>query len=268
MRNKRIKRKTTFKQMAFETAVRNPERYLGILKIISRWEGKILNDSLLLEIVSTLYLEKIVSSNKIKITEETAIEDIKDLVIEVNSSRRADGGFPSGYASRFWTYMRTPSELGFVYARYREKLFISPIVKMLIKGEIDEQEAFSIQAMKFNRRNPYRNVKNDFNFFRFILEVILRLRESGKILSFEQFVVAMFSRNGDVVEFLRILENNTFNTLEDCYSFVKSKYGVKTRFKTVVQDYPDVVRRLLLISGFITVIYRGRKFIQLNENKF
>lgn len=35
MAKKRIKRKPTYKQMAFETAVRNPERYIDILKAVS-----------------------------------------------------------------------------------------------------------------------------------------------------------------------------------------------------------------------------------------
>ena len=96
----------------------------------------------------------IVSSNEIEITENTKLEDIEDQVIEVNSTRRADGGFPAGYTSRFWTYMRTPSELGFVYAQYNEPFKLSAICKKLISSEIDEQEAFSIQAIKYNRKNP------------------------------------------------------------------------------------------------------------------
>ena len=42
---------------------------------------------------------------------------------------------------------------------------LSQIAKMLMKGEIDEQEAFSIQAVRYNRKSPYRNVSNDFNYY-------------------------------------------------------------------------------------------------------
>ncbi len=253
--------------MAFETAVRNPERYIDILSAVSEFEGVILNDENLLQIVSKLYVDGIVSSKEIAVSETTTIDDIKKEVKEVNSTRRADGGFPAGYASRFWTYMRTPSELGFVYAQYNQPFKLSEICKKLISGEIDEQEAFSIQAIKYNRNSPYRNVSNDFNFFTFIIKVLLELRKEGKSLSYEQFIIAMFSQNGNVNEFINLLKDNTFKDFDEAYNFVKKEYKVNTKFKTITQDYPDVVRRVFIISGFTTIRFIGKKLIQINESK-
>ena len=263
----RVKRKPVYKQMAFETAVRNPERYIRILTALKGFEGEILNDENLLEMVSHLYLVGEVSSREIVITDSTKIDDIKEKVIKVNSTRRADGGFPMGYQSRFWTYMRTPSELGFVYAQYGKEFKFSDIAKELINGKIDEQEAFSIQSMKYNRKSPYRNVSNDFNFFRFILKVLLKLRKENRSLSYEQFIIAMFSADGDVDEFLSTIENNKFKDYETVYNFVRINFGATTKIKTITQDYPDVVRRLFIISGFISIRYSGKKLIQINENK-
>ena len=149
---KRQRREAEYKQMAFETAVRNPERYRGILLRLAEFEGIALNDVNLLEIVSHLYLVGEVSSERIRVINTTTAEQIKADVIEVNSTRNADGGFPKGYASRFWTYMRTLSELGFVYAQYKKPFKLSQMAKKLVKGDVDEQEAFSVQAMKYNRR--------------------------------------------------------------------------------------------------------------------
>ena len=264
---KRQRREAEYKQMAFETAVRNPERYRGILLRLSEFEGTVLNDENLLKIVSHLYLVGEVSSSRIHITNSTTIEKIKESAIEVNSTRNADGGFPRGYASRFWTYMRTLSELGFVYAQYEKPLKLSRMAKRLVKGDVDEQEAFSVQAMKYNRKSPYRNVSNDFNFFRFALQALLSLREEGKSLSYEQFVPLMFSKNGDVAELLTLLSKNKFNTPIQAYRFVKKEYGVTNKIATVTDDYPDVVRRLMLISGFISIRYAGKKLIQTNESK-
>ena len=264
---KRKKRTPTYKQMAFDTAVRNPERYIDILTTIKDFEGKVLDDNVLLDIVSTLYLEGIVTSNEIIIENTTTINDIKDMVIKVNSTRNADGGFPKGYQSRFWTYMRALSELGFVYARYKKEFKLSKITKMLINREIDEQEAFSIQAMKYNRKSPYRNVSNDFNFFKFILKVLLKLKEQDKSLSYEQFIVATFSKNGNVEEFLEIIKNNKFKDYDTTFEFIKNNYDITTNYKTIMKDYPDVVRRFFIISGFITIKYSGKKLIQVNENK-
>lgn len=267
MIKKGAKEKPRYKQMAFETAVRNPERYLGILLALRKFENKILDDNCLLEIVSHLYFIGKVSSEKIKITNSTTAENIKDDVIKVNSTRRADGGFPMGYASRFWTYVRTLSELGFVYAQYKEPFRFSEVAEKLMNSEIDEQEAFSIQAMKYNRRSPYRNVSNDFNFFRLILKILLSLREAGKRLSYEQFIVLTFSQESDPQNFLDLISKNKFKDYESTYKFIKKTYKNVNKIKTVTRDYPDVVRRILIISGFITIRYEGKKFIQLNENR-
>lgn len=259
-KNKKIKRKPTYKQMAFETAVRNPERYKEILTAVYPFVGKKLDDDTLLEIVSSLYLNKIVSSDEVIIDENSTIENISSDVVVVNSTRRADGGFPEGYASRFWTYMRTLSELGFVYAQYQEVLQFSEIAIQLIENKIDEQEAFSLQAMKYNRRSPYRNVLNDFNFFKFILEIL----DQRERISYEQFVVATFSKNGNVKEFLEIIDNHTFNDLNDVETFLREKYETKLKAQTILRDYPDVVIRLLTITGFISIQLRGKVFIYKN----
>jgi AlwI restriction endonuclease. len=258
-----IKRKRvtpSYKQMAFETAVRNPERYKGILMAVFPFVNKVLNDDTLLEIVSTLYLSEIVSSEDVVIDENSTIENIEESVIEVNSTRKADGGFPQGYQSRFWTYMRTLSELGFVFAQYNETLKFSLIAEMLVNDKIDEQEAFSIQAMKYNRKSPYRNVLNDFNYFKFILEV-LNLR--GRI-SIEQFIISTFSFNGDVNDFLNILDNNSFDNNEEVEAFIRKMFNTNLKTQTILRDYPDVVLRLLVITGFVSIQFRGKVFIYRN----
>lgn len=260
MAKKKIKRIATYKQMAFETAVRNPERYKGILTAISPYINKVLNDETLLQVVSSMYLNGIVSSDGVEITENSTIESIENAVIAVNSTRRADGGFPQGYQSRFWTYVRTLSEMGFVLAQYGQPLQFSEIALKLISNEIDEQEAFSIQAMKYNRRSPYRNVSNDFNYFKFILEV-LKQRER---ISYEQFIVSTFSNDGDVSEFLKIIDENTFGEPAEVEAFLRAEYGTNLKAQTILRDYPDVVLRVLIITGFVSIQFRGKVFIYRN----
>jgi hypothetical protein len=225
----KIRRKITptFKQMAFETAVRNPERYKGILQAIFPFIGESLNDEVLLKIVSQLYLERIVSSVCVEINEDSTIDSIAEQVKYVNRTRKADGGFPAGYQSRFWTYVRTLSELGFVFAQYNQTLKFSQIALMLINNDIDEQEAFSIQAMKYNRRSPYRNVLNDFNYFKFLLQVLTRIEK----LSYEQFIVSTFSQNGDVDKFLEIINENDFKNFNEVLTFVKDRFGANLKKK-------------------------------------
>ncbi len=259
-----VRRESKYKQMAFETAVRNPERYLGILRALSNFQEDVLDDEKLLEIVTHLYREGLVGSDEI---EDLAAPDIAAQVVEVNRTRNGDGGFPKGYASRFWTYARTLSELGFIYAQYKEPFKFSSIALKLLAGEVDEQEAFSVQAMKYNRRSPYRNVTNDFNFFRLVLQILIALKAQGKRMSFEQFVVVMFNRTGDPAESLEILAQRSFRDMDSVFTFVQEHYEESNQLATVTRDYPDVVRRVLQIAGFITVRYDGRKFVELNEAK-
>ena len=260
MAKKKIKRQATYKQMAFETAVRNPERYKGILTAISPYINKVLNDETLLQVVSSMYLNRIVSSDGVEIDENSTIENIAEAVIFVNRTRKADGGFPEGYQSRFWTYVRTLSEMGFVLAQYEQPLQFSQIALKLISNEIDEQEAFSIQAMKYNRRSPYRNVSNDFNYFKFILEV-LKQRER---ISLEQFIVSTFSNDGNVKEFLKVIDENTFGEPAEVEAFLRAEYGTNLKAQTILRDYPDVILRVLIITGFVSIQFRGKVFIYRN----
>lgn len=271
-----IRRQGEYKQMAFETAIRNPERYKGILEKVLPFEGDILDDKKLLDIVCHLYLEGEVSSDRIQIDETTTINSIKEKVKDVNITRNGDGGFPKGYQSRFWTYMRTLSEFGFVYARYNREFKISPLAKMLVNNEVGEQEAFSIQSLKYNRMSPYRRVLNDFNYFKFILEVLMKLNNKNKALSYEQFIISLFSKDGNVDNFLSLINSIKLPDSDAAYAFI-SKYFPKSPNKkgevsqhnhqTVLRDYPDVVLRLLRITGFITIVYRGKTLIKINSDK-
>lgn len=265
-RNQTNRREPEYKQLAFETAIRNPERYKDILSFMKKYNGVLLNDNNLLNIVSEMYREGIVTSSDFNLDNYSDDLQLKEAVKRINSSRRADGGFPQGYQSRFWTYMRTLSEFGFVYSRYNEKFVLGDVALKLIDNKIDPQEAFSVQAMKYNRRSPYKNVSNDYNYFIFIINVLKRLKEKGKKLSYNQFVVSLFSKDGNADEFLNIIEKNTFSDKQLTYEFLKNNYLRVNKFGTVMQDYPDVVLRMLRITGFVNLDYKGILLIELNEN--
>ena len=261
-----VKQKPRYKQMALETAVRNPERYKDILGILIEYENAVLNDENLLEIVTHLYREGIVSAVGYDFDTMTVAEQ-KRAVKTINSTRRADGGFPTGYASRFWTYVRTLSEFGFLYATYNDKFIISNIAKLLVKNEIDDQIAFATQAAIYNRKSPYRNVSNDFNYFQFITNVLIKLHELDKSLSYEQFVLSLFSRDGNINDFLEEINSNKFNDEHTLYEYLVDKYGVNNTIRTVTKDYPDAVIRLLKITGFISIKYSGKLKIMINYDK-
>ena len=49
--------------MSLEVAVRNPERYEGILKTFAKFEGTVLDDKGVLNVYSQLYLDEVVSAD-------------------------------------------------------------------------------------------------------------------------------------------------------------------------------------------------------------
>ena len=49
--------------MSLEVAVRNPERYEGILKTFAKFEGVVLDDWGVLDVYSQLYLDEVVTAD-------------------------------------------------------------------------------------------------------------------------------------------------------------------------------------------------------------
>ena len=117
--------KRYFKQMSLEVAVRNPERYEGILHTFAKFEGKILDDEGILEIYSQLYLDDVVTATALSNVDLT--KDFLMKWIPNNCSHNNEWGYPTGYQAAFTRYLKTLSEFGFIYAQYKQPLKLSAI---------------------------------------------------------------------------------------------------------------------------------------------
>jgi len=189
-------------------------------------------------------------------------------------SHNNEWGFPTGYQAAFTRYLKTLSEFGFIYAQYNEELRLSPIAKAVVNNKISLSEAFAVQSMRFWRKSPYRRVLNDFNFFEFIIDTIIELKKCKKRLSINQFNVGLFSDDGNVEEFLRLLnENKIGDSVEKAYDLVKCLYDSKedhakvSMMNTAFRDYGNTVFRVLQLTGFVTVDYKGVLMLSPNENR-
>lgn len=260
------RRNPEYKELNFDTAIRNPERLKSVLEVLNEYEGYILNDNVILDILYDIYSQEVVKSDNLDLNSLKTEEAIKAKIIEINKTRNRDGHFPKGYQSRFWTYMRTLSEFGFVYTQYNEKLIIGDVAKKLLKNVIDPQEAFGIQTMKYNWKSPYRNVSNDFNYFKFIIKVLRKLSAKNKKLSYNQFILSLFSREDDSDKFIELIENNVFPTTNSVYTYLKENYGKQNQENTVINDYPDTVLRMLRITGFVNIVNDGILLIEINND--
>lgn len=264
--------KRYYKQMALEVAVRNPERYENILKTFAQFEGITIDDDGILDIYSQLYMDGVIYSDD--------LGDKNDKIfiakwIRKNCKHNNEWGYPTGYQAAFTRYLKTLSEFGFIYAQYKKELKLSPIAKALVNGNITLSEAFAVQCMRFWRKSPYRRVLNDFNFFEFIIDSIIELKRTRRKLSYNQFMVGLFSDDGDVSNYLSLLEknkigasqNDAYNLVYRLYNNIDNEHGKIPKIETAFRDYGNTVFRVLYLTGFITVEYSGILTITTNEER-
>ena len=259
--------------MSLEVAVRNPERYEGILKTFAKFEGTVLDDKGVLNVYSQLYLDEVVSADAL--SDEILTKKFVSNWIVNNCSHNNEWGYPTGYQAAFMRYLKTLSEFGFIYAQYNQELRLSPVAKALVNGKITLSEAFALQSMRFWRKSPYRRVLNDFNFFEFIIDAMIELKKKGHRLSYNQLMVGLFSDDGNVKDFLSLLENNKVGDDADkAYALVKRKYSQvdaehakAAKMESAFRDYGNTVFRVLQLTGFVTVEYTGVLMLTPNENR-
>lgn len=265
--------KRLYKQMALEVAVRNPERYEGILKTFAKFDGVVLDDKGVLDVYTQLYLDEVVTADAlsdINLTKRFVGKWIID-----NCSHNNEWGFPTGYQAAFTRYLKTLSEFGFIYAQYNQKFRLSPVAKALVNGKITLSEAFALQSMRFWRKSPYRRVLNDFNFFEFIMDAMIELKNKGHRLSYNQLMVGLFSDDGNVDDYLRLLQDNKVGDDADkAYALVKRKYSQKdtnhakaAKLESAFRDYGNTVFRVLQLTGFVTIEYSGILMLTPNESR-
>lgn len=264
--------KRLYKQMALEVAVRNPERYEGILKTFAKFEGRVLNNEGILDVYSQLYLDEVVTTAKL--ADRVLTKDFLYGWIKDNCTHNNEWGYPTGYQAAFTRYLKTLSEFGFIYAQYDQRLLLSPVAKALVNDKITLSEAFALQCMRYWRKSPYRRVLNDFNFFKFIIDSMIALKKKNHKLSYWQLMVGLFSDDGNVNDYLKLLEENRIGANRDkAYDLVVKKYKKDEEHAKVAQqnsafrDYGNTVFRLLQLTGFITVEYTGVLMISPNENR-
>lgn len=259
--------------MSLEVAVRNPERYLDLIRILNRYDGDILNDKTILDIFADFYIEGALSDRDLDVS-DWSTEEVKKFIKE-RKKHNNEWGFPTGYQAAFVRYLRTLSEFGFIYSQYNQTLKISEIGKSLCDGEITLSDAFAIQSVRFWRKSPYKRVLNDFNFFTFIYKVLIKLNEKGRKLSYTQFMVSLFSDDGNVEDFINIISNNAFGTdFDKAHKYVVKNYGDSNplhdkvnKQTTSFNDYGNTVFRFLQLTGFITVDFSGIPLLSINTNR-
>lgn len=149
-----------------EVAVRNPDRYLDILKVLAKYDNKVLDDEQILDIYADLYQSGVVTDMHEDFL-EASFDDIKRFIKE-RKKHNNEWGYPTGYQAAFTRYLKTLSELGFIYAHYKQPLRLSKVAYATLPHSYDDLEeippeltlsdAFALRTMRFWRKSPYRRV--------------------------------------------------------------------------------------------------------------
>lgn len=199
-------REPEYKPLLFTTTIRNPERIKFFLYVISKFEGKTLDNDVAKNIVSEAIRYGIYRpmkrTNEIKakwsstesgeFSEWLLNDDEVKYIITNNPQQHKEAGYSKGWASRFQTEFLFPKQLGLVYYAPNEVIHITELGQKLIdcfsvevsqdgrisynENKPENEQLVFIQAMgKYQRNNPLLKVLNANVPLILLLQVIEKL---------------------------------------------------------------------------------------------
>lgn len=175
---KRTERNAERKPLSFSTTMRNPERIAGFLNCILPFEGQILTNDIIHEVIVKVISEKLYYTQKyeMKVLEYKNIYKDSDLsftreqvedIIANSPQKHKEAGFDKGWPSRFDTWYEFPEELGFIRYEINKPIIISQTGHMLIDAFNEKQpnndkiQAVFLNALiKYQTDNPFKKNLN------------------------------------------------------------------------------------------------------------
>lgn len=286
-------RNSELKPLLLSTTLRNPQRIKDFLGIIVKYDGKILTNDLINNIVKDLIREKkyapmyISRTQRLKtvfMSERNFTDKQVEEIILHSPQNHKEAGYERGWPSRFETWYMLPKELGFINYAIGEPINVSETGKKLIESSTEEnflleEKIFTNAFAKYQRINPYSKVLNDNKPLVLLLNLLKYLSKNYvnefKGISKQElaFVICWsnsdFSRLGDSI--LEIRKKYGFNPSDDfIYDKCLSELGVgiesSNRFKkeNILGEMVDEFIRKMRLTGLITLRGAGR-FIDINS---
>lgn len=188
-------RKAVRKPLSFSTTMRNPERIAGFLNCILPYEGQILTNTIIHEVIVKLISEKLYYTQKyeMKVPAYKEIyknqdatftrEQVED-IIKNSPQEHKEAGFDKGWPSRFDTWYEFPQELGFIRYEINKPIKISQTGHMLIDAfneaqpNNDKIQAVFLNALiKYQTNNPFKKNANENNPLILTLKTIKGLKD-------------------------------------------------------------------------------------------
>jgi hypothetical protein len=287
--NPQNRRLANYKPLLFTTTMRNPERLKDFLSILFQYNGEILTDSVIddvvLELIKKGQYKPMKASSEVKNLWKNDLELSDEMALEVfrnNPQKHKEYGFEEGWPSRFDTWYKIAKELGFVYYWMDEKIRFSESGKLLLDKEKPENEVFVFANAfsKYQRNNPYRKILND-NIPLILLIKVIELLNSDKDynstgISRVEIPLLLCWRDSDAQAlYYKIKELRTsygYNIsdeviLENCAELLENNGKVtKMDNNSILVDYPDDFIRKMRLTSLFTMRGGGR-FIDINKNE-
>lgn len=289
-----IMAKAKYKPLSFSTTMRNPARIASFLNCILPFEGKILTNEIIFEILKNilynkLYKPNIIAQNSnlktIYENEELYFSDEElNYIINNSTQKHKEAGFDKGWPSRFDTMYKLSMEFGFLQYSMGTPIIISKTGHMLIdafnqtpKNELKIQNIFLNTLIKYPINNPYRKILNDNIPLILLLRVLKILKDydlNSHGLSRQELSFLICWPNHDAKALASYIINfrNKYHyscsdeiIYEHCLSLLGASIEQSSYFKMskITGETVDEYIRKMRSTGIISLRGNGR-FIDLN----
>lgn len=287
-------RKIEHKPLSFSTTMRNPERIASFIKCIKEYDGQILTEDLISEIVRKIIRDKLYIPLYIIRTEElrevlndeaqSFSEKQLNEIIENSPQNHKEAGFPKGWPSRFDTWYKLIKEFGFVFYEMDKPVEVSSSGHMLsdaFDSEADNsgekiQNIFCNALTKYQTNNPFRRNANDNAPIPLLLRVLRLLKsdkdENGAGIFRKELPFLSCWPNNNAEELYQYIKKfrKTYSfsasdetVYERCLELLDSDNRKRFKLNQIMFEAVDDLIRKLRISGIFSLRGMGR-FIDIN----
>jgi len=288
-------REATRKPLSFSTTMRNPDRIVDYLRVLSHFENKKLTNEIIMDIVRKLikkrcycpvyvnrtsYLKNVIKEDEASFSDSEVNE-----IITNSPQNHKEAGFEKGWPSRFDTMYKLPKEFGFVYYEMGKPIQISNVGHMLIDAVSDNgvdnekiQNVFLNALIKYQACNPFRKNSTPNVPLPLLLRVISLLKnkcgqECAGVFIQEISIFVCWPNNDaqKLFEYIVELRDNFRFTYspeyiyERCLELLGVGDAQRNRFKMIqiTHEAVDEYIRKMRSTGIISLRGNGR-FIDFN----
>lgn len=288
-------RAAEYKPLSFSTTMRNPARIADFLNCILPFEGQILTNEIIFEVVKLLIKRKLYRPFYISRTprlkailneERDFTESEVNEIIQNSPQQHKEAGFDKGWPSRFDTWYKLSMEFGFIFYEMNRPIEISITGHMLLDAHNENpinyekiKNVFLNALVKYQTNNPFRKNANDNSPLVLLLQVIKLLKDdpeendAGVFRSELSLIICWPNREAEAlyrqIKELRRLHHFGYGeevVYNICLEFLGATDSQRNRFKInqITGESVNEFIRKMRITGIVSLRGNGR-FIDFNS---